>query len=121
MISSEHTLLGLGDGGAHCATICDASFTTHMLTFWGRDRTRGKKLDLPWIIKSYTRDNALAIGLKDRGLIKEGMKADINIIDFDNLTLYSPEIRYDLPAGGKRLVQRAVSYTHLTLPTKRIV
>ena len=72
----------------------------------------GKKLDLPWIIKSYSRDNALAIGLDDRGLIKEGMKADINIIDFDNLTLYSPEIRYDLPAGGKRLVQRVDGYKY---------
>jgi N-acyl-D-aspartate/D-glutamate deacylase len=112
MISSEHSLLGLGDGGAHCSTICDASFTTHMLTFWGRDRTRGKKLDLPWIIKSYTQDNALAIGLKDRGVIAEGMKADINVIDFDNLTLYSPEILYDLPAGGKRLVQRVDGYKY---------
>tara|TARA_B100001057_G_scaffold275004_1_gene275227 strand:+ start:1630 stop:3342 length:1713 start_codon:yes stop_codon:yes gene_type:complete len=118
MISSDHTLLGLGDGGAHCATICDASFTTHMLTFWGRDRIRGKKLDLPWIIKSYSRDNALAIGLNDRGLIKEGMKADINIIDFDNLTLYSPEIRYDLPAGGKRLVQRVDGYKYTIVSGK---
>ena len=112
MIKSEHSLLGLGDGGAHCATICDASFTTHMLTFWGRDRTRGEKLELPWIIKSYTQDNALAIGLKDRGLISEGMKADINIIDFDNLTLYSPELLYDLPAGGKRLVQKVDGYKY---------
>ena len=107
MIKSEHSLLGLGDGGAHCATICDASFTTHMLTFWGRDRTRGEKL-----IKSYTQDNALAIGLKDRGVISEGMKADINIIDFDNLTLYSPELLYDLPAGGKRLVQKVDGYKY---------
>ena len=112
MIKSEHSLLGLGDGGAHCATICDASFTTHMLTFWGRDRTRGEKLELPWIIKSYTQDNALAIGLKDRGVISEGMKADINIIDFDNLTLYSPELLYDLPAGGKRLVQKVDGYKY---------
>jgi N-acyl-D-aspartate/D-glutamate deacylase len=112
MISSEHSLLGLGDGGAHCATICDASFTTHMLTFWGRDRTRGKKLELPWIIKSYTKDNALAIGLNDRGVIEEGMKADINVIDFDNLTLYSPELLYDLPAGGKRLVQKVDGYKY---------
>ena len=112
MISSDHSLLGLGDGGAHCATICDASFTTHMLTFWGRDRTRGRKLDLPWIIKSYTQDNALAIGLKDRGVIAEGMKADINVIDFENLTLYSPEILYDLPAGGKRLVQKVDGYKY---------
>ena len=77
MIKSEHSLLGLGDGGAHCATICDASFTTHMLTFWGRDRTRGEKLELPWIIKSYTQDNALAIGLDDRGVIADWREPNV--------------------------------------------
>jgi len=110
MMESEHSLLGLGDGGAHCATICDASFTTHMLTFWGRDRVRGPKMDLSWIIKSNTRDNALAMGLNDRGLISKGMKADINVIDFDNLTLHAPEVVNDLPAGGKRLIQNVDGY-----------
>ena len=110
MMESEHSLLGLGDGGAHCATICDASFTTHMLTFWGRDRVRGPKMDLSWIIKSHTRDNALAMGLNDRGLISKGMKADINVIDFDNLTLHAPEVVNDLPAGGKRLIQNVDGY-----------
>ena len=110
MMESEHSLLGLSDGGAHCATICDASFTTHMLTFWGRDRIRGPKMDLSWIIKSYTRDNALAMGLKDRGLISKGMKADLNVIDFDNLTLHAPEVVHDLPAGGKRLIQNVDGY-----------
>ena len=110
MIESEHSLLGLGDGGAHCATICDASFTTHMLTFWGRDRVRGPKMDLPWIIKSQTLDNALAMGLNDRGLISRGMKADLNVIDFDNLTLHAPEVVNDLPAGGKRLIQNVDGY-----------
>ena len=111
MMESRHSLLGLGDGGAHCATICDASFTTHMLTFWARDRVRGPKLDLSWIIKSHTRDNALAMGLNDRGLISKGMKADLNVIDFDNLTLHAPEIVNDLPAGGKRLIQKVEGYT----------
>ena len=110
MMESEHSLLGLGDGGAHCATICDASFTTHMLTFWGRDRVRGPKMDLSWIIKSHTRDNALAMGLNDRGLISKGMKADLNVIDFDNLTLHAPEVVNDLPAGGKRLIQNVDGY-----------
>ncbi|MBL08857.1 MAG: amidohydrolase [Rhodobiaceae bacterium] len=111
MMESRHSLLGLGDGGAHCATICDASFTTHMLTFWARDRVRGPKLDLSWIIKSHTRDNALAMGLNDRGLISKGMKADLNVIDFDNLTLHAPEVVNDLPAGGKRLIQNVEGYT----------
>ena len=110
MIESDYSLLALGDGGAHCSTICDASFPTHMLTFWGRDRTRGPKIDLSWIIKSYTSDNAYAMGLTDRGLIKEGMLADINIIDFDNLQLYAPELVNDLPAGGKRLIQNVDGY-----------
>ena len=110
MIESEYSLLALGDGGAHCATICDASFPTHMLTFWGRDRKRGPKLELPWIIKSYTHDNAIAMGLMDRGLIKKGMLADINIIDFDNLQLFAPELVNDLPAGGKRLIQKVEGY-----------
>ena len=110
MIESNYSLLALGDGGAHCSTICDASFPTHMLTFWGRDRKRGPKIELPWIIKSYTYDNANAMGLTDRGLIKEGMLADINIIDFDNLQLYAPELVSDLPAGGKRLIQNVDGY-----------
>ena len=110
MIESDYSLLALGDGGAHCSTICDASFPTHMLTFWGRDRKRGPKIELPWIIKSYTYDNANAMGLTDRGLIKEDMLADINIIDFDNLQLYAPELVSDLPAGGKRLIQNVDGY-----------
>tara|TARA_Y100001936_G_scaffold253334_1_gene317363 strand:- start:705 stop:2414 length:1710 start_codon:yes stop_codon:yes gene_type:complete len=110
MIESNYSLLALGDGGAHCSTICDASFPTHMMTFWGRDRKRGPKIELPWIIKSYTYDNANAMGLTDRGLIKEGMLADINIIDFDNLQLYAPELVSDLPAGGKRLIQNVDGY-----------
>lgn len=109
LVQSPRTLLGLGDGGAHVAVICDASFTTFMLTHWTRDRDRAQ-LDLPWVIKAQTRDNALAMGLKDRGLLQPGYKADINVIDMDTLNIHLPEMAYDLPADGKRLLQRADGY-----------
>jgi N-acyl-D-aspartate/D-glutamate deacylase len=110
MMLHERTVIGLADGGAHVGTICDASFPTTMLTHWGRDRTRGERLDLPWIVRSICRDTADAVGLRDRGVLATGMKADINVIDFDGLTLRAPQMAYDLPAGGKRLVQRAEGY-----------
>ncbi len=110
MIKDPHTLLGLGDGGAHVGTICDGSFPTTMLTHWTRDRTRGEKLSIPFVIKSHTHDTARAVSLNDRGTLEPGMKADINIIDYDGLTLHAPEVRYDLPAGGRRLIQRADGY-----------
>lgn len=100
---------GLGDGGAHCGTICDGSYTTFMLTHWGRDR-RGERLPLPQIIKGLSHDTARVVGLFDRGCIKPGFKADLNLIDFDQLRLHAPELSYDLPAGGRRLVQRAQGY-----------
>jgi len=111
MMGRPNTVLGLGDGGAHVGTICDASFTTSMITFWTRDRKRGPKLDLPWVIKAHTRETARAVGLLDRGLIAPGYRADLNVIDSDNLTLHSPEVVHDLPAGGRRLIQRADGYT----------
>ncbi len=120
MVSHPHTLLGLGDGGAHVGYICDASSTTHMLTHWTRDRTRGPKLTLGFAMKRLTRDNALAIGLADRGLVVAGHKADLNIIDYDRLQVGMPEIRYDLPAGGKRLLQRAEGYV-ATLVSGQVV
>jgi len=110
MMEHPHTLMGLGDGGAHVGFICDASCTTHMLTHWTRDRTRGPRLPLPFAVKRLTRDNAVALGLLDRGLIAPGYKADINVIDYDRLQVRAPEVRYDLPAGGKRLVQQADGY-----------
>lgn len=109
LVQHPNTLLGLGDGGAHVAVICDASFTTYMLTHWTRDR-EGAQLELPWVIKAQTRDNALAMGLNDRGLLKPGYKADVNIIDMDTLNIHLPEMAYDLPADGKRLLQRADGY-----------
>ncbi|MGK2873381.1 MAG: N-acyl-D-amino-acid deacylase family protein, partial [Alphaproteobacteria bacterium] len=110
MILSPHTAFGLGDGGAHCSVICDASFPTTHLIHWGRDRTRGEKLPLEYLVKRQTHDTAKLVGFLDRGVIAPGMKADINVIDFDNLTLGAPHIVFDLPAGGQRLIQKATGY-----------
>ncbi len=112
MILSPHTAFGLGDGGAHCSVICDASFPTTHLIHWGRDRTRGEKLPLEYLVKRQTQDTARLVGFLDRGVLAPGMKADINIIDFDNLTLEAPHIVFDLPAGGKRLIQKAEGYKY---------
>ena len=112
MILSPHTAFGLGDGGAHVGFLCDATFTTSHLIHWGRDRTRGEKLPLEYLVKRQTRDTAKLVGFLDRGLIAKGMKADINIIDFDNMKLGAPHIVFDLPAGGKRLIQKASGYKY---------
>ena len=106
MISAPNTLIGLGDGGAHVGIMCDATATSYLLTHWTRDRGRGSLFPIAWGIKRLSADNAAAIGLNDRGLLRVGMKADINILDYDRLRLRRPEIVYDLPAGGKRLIQR---------------
>jgi N-acyl-D-amino-acid deacylase len=110
MILDERTVIGLGDGGAHVGTICDASFPTSLLSHWGRDRTRGEQIDLETLVKSQTLDTAKAVHLDDRGVLAPGFKADINVIDFDNLRVRVPEIVHDLPAGGARLQQRADGY-----------
>ena len=110
MILHKDTVMGLGDGGAHVGTICDASFITSLLTHWGRDRSRGEGIDLPTLIKCQARDTARAVDLTDRGTLEKGMRADLNIIDFDNLNVRLPEIVNDLPAGGARLQQRADGY-----------
>ncbi len=110
MILSENTVMGLGDGGAHVGTICDASYTTYLLSHWGKDRTRGELIDVPTLVKAQARDTARAVGLNDRGVIAPGMRADINLIDFDNLRVRAPRIVNDLPAGGARLEQLADGY-----------
>ncbi|MDO9707502.1 N-acyl-D-amino-acid deacylase family protein [Paracraurococcus lichenis] len=110
MVEHPQTLMGLGDGGAHVGIICDASSTTHMLSYWTRDRRRGPRLPLEFAVKRLTRDNALALGLGDRGLVAAGKKADLNVIDYDRLQVRVPVMQYDLPAGGKRLVQKADGY-----------
>jgi N-acyl-D-aspartate/D-glutamate deacylase len=107
---ADGTMPGLSDGGAHCGVICDASFPTYMLTHWVRDRTRGERMPLEYVVQRQSRDTARQVGLDDRGTLEPGMLADVNVIDFDNLTLRAPEMAYDLPAGGRRLIQRAEGY-----------
>ncbi|MCA8902988.1 MAG: amidohydrolase family protein [Hyphomonas sp.] len=111
MMESPATLPGLSDGGAHVGMICDGSFTTTMLTHWVRDRTAGPTLPLEYLVRRQSRDTAHWMGLNDRGVIAPGYRADLNVIDLANLKLHLPEVRYDLPAGGRRLMQRATGYT----------
>src|SRR5579872_4010800 len=106
MLGHDATIVGLGDGGAHVGVLCDSSAISYMLTHWTRDRARGAKFPLEWAVKRLTRDSAQAIGLHDRGVIAQGYKADINVIDYERLQLRQPEVVYDLPSGGRRLVQR---------------
>ncbi|MCC6919244.1 MAG: amidohydrolase family protein [Alphaproteobacteria bacterium] len=110
MINDPNCVMGLSDGGAHVGTICDGSFPTSNLTHWTRDRTRGPKVPLEKMIAKQTRETALTVGLGDRGLLKRGYKADINVIDYDRLTLHLPKVQYDLPSGGRRLMQYADGY-----------
>jgi N-acyl-D-amino-acid deacylase len=110
MLRHPHTVVGLGDGGAHCGSICDGSFPTYLLSHWTRDRTRGERLALEFAVHRHTRAPAELIGLRDRGLLAPGMKADVNLIDHDNLYLAPPRIVNDLPAGGRRLMQTAKGY-----------
>ena len=109
MLAHDATIVGLGDGGAHVGILSDASALSTMLTHWTRDR-KGERFALPWAVKRITRDSAQAIGLHDRGLVANGHKADLNVIDYDRLQVRAPEVVYDLPAGGRRLIQRADGY-----------
>jgi N-acyl-D-aspartate/D-glutamate deacylase len=108
-LAHPHVVVGLGDGGAHYGYVCDASYTTHALAYWTRDRSRGR-FSIEQMVNILSRRTALTVGLADRGLIAPGHRADINLIDHDRLRLHAPEIRFDLPAGGKRLHQRADGY-----------
>ncbi|QQS11195.1 MAG: amidohydrolase family protein [Rhodospirillales bacterium] len=110
MLRHRDTLPGLGDGGAHVGIICDASAPTYMLTHWARDR-RGERMSIEAVVSSQARETAAAVGLNDRGVLAPGYKADINVVDFDRLSLRSPEVAYDLPTGGRRLMQRAEGFT----------
>ena len=110
MLSDELLLPGLGDGGAHVGTICDASFATTLLTHWARDRAEG--LPLEWVVRRQCRDTAAAVGLHDRGVVAPGYRADLLVVDLARLRLRPPEMVFDLPAGGKRIVQRADGYLH---------
>lgn len=106
MLTHPHTIVGLGDGGAHVGQVCDSNAMAFLLTHWTRDRKRGSLFSLPWAVRRVTRDNAMAVGLGDRGLVAPGYKADLNIIDYDRLKLRPPEVAYDLPGGQRRLLQR---------------
>ena len=110
MILHPTSALGLGDGGAHCGVICDASIETYMLTHWVRDRSRGERLPLELVIRKMTSDTASLYGLEDRGVLAPGKKGDVNVIDLDGLTLHKPEMIYDLPGGARRLIQKADGY-----------
>jgi len=109
MLVHPDTVFGLGDGGAHVGIIADASFPTYALTHWARDRTHGR-LPVGWVVAQLTSATARAVGLEDRGVVAEGMRADLNVIDFDRLRCEAPAMGFDLPAGGKRLLQRARGY-----------
>lgn len=109
MIAHGDCIMGLGDGGAHVGIISDGSYPTYLLAHWGRDRARGR-FDLGFLVKRQTADTAAAVGLNDRGTLVAGMKADINVIDFDRLRVAKPVMAFDLPAGGKRLLQGAQGY-----------
>jgi N-acyl-D-aspartate/D-glutamate deacylase len=110
MLQHPDSAFGLGDGGAHCGAICDASMTTFLVTHWARDRKRGPRLPIEWVVRKMTRDTADLYGLRDRGVLEPGRKADLNVIDWDRLQLALPQLAFDLPAGARRLVQRAHGY-----------
>jgi N-acyl-D-aspartate/D-glutamate deacylase len=109
MLAHPDTLFGLGDGGAHVGIISDASFPTYALSHWGRDRGYGR-MEVGWLVGQLTRNTARAVGLLDRGEIAVGLRADLNVIDFDHLSCQRPVMAYDLPSGGKRLLQKARGY-----------
>jgi N-acyl-D-aspartate/D-glutamate deacylase len=110
VIEHPQSVFGLSDGGAHCGVLVDASVPTYMLSYFTRDRRRGPRMPLEFVVHKLTRDTAEVYGLYDRGVIAPGYKADFNLIDYDALKLHPPEMAYDLPAGGKRLVQKAQGY-----------
>ena len=110
MLTDPARCSGLSDGGAHCASIVDAGVPSYMLTHWGRDRQRGPRLPLEMLVKRQTSETADFFGFPDRGRLAPGLRADVNLIDFDRLRLHQPEIVHDLPAGGRRFVQRVEGY-----------
>ena len=112
MLVNPNTVCGIADGGAHVGLICDSGAPTSLLTHWARDRTRGPHLPLEFLVHKQTAATARTYGLHDRGVIAPGYRADLNVIDFDELHLERPKVVHDLPAGGKRIVQRSKGYKH---------
>ncbi len=111
LLAHEYSVPGLSDGGAHVGTICDGSFPTTLLQYWARDRAHGT-FELAYLVARQSRATAELVGLRDRGLVTPGYKVDLNVIDTAALRLRKPEIHYDLPADGRRLLQRAEGYRH---------
>jgi N-acyl-D-aspartate/D-glutamate deacylase len=110
MLNDPACLLGLSDGGAHCTSIIDAGLPSYMLAHWGRDRSRGPKLPLELLVKRQTSETSEFFGLNDRGRLAPGLRADVNVIDFDALKLHKPELVHDMPANGRRFIQRVEGY-----------
>jgi N-acyl-D-aspartate/D-glutamate deacylase len=121
MLTDPMTVQGLGDGGAHCAIVCDASMTTYLLTHWVRDRTRGPRLELETAVRRLTRDPAELYGLHDRGTVEPGKRADVNLVEFEALRLRYPERVTDLPGGAGRLVQHADGYVETIVHGETVV
>jgi N-acyl-D-aspartate/D-glutamate deacylase len=111
-LSHPKVLFGLSDGGAHCGVIADAGMPSYIISYWARDRVKGERFPLEFLVRKLSSDTAKAYGLNDRGELRPGMLADINVIDFERLRLFRPEAIHDLPAGGKRLVQRVEGYRY---------
>ena len=112
MMMHERAVFGLSDGGAHCALVCDASIPTFLLTHWARDRVKGERFPIEWIVERQTRHTAAFYGIEDRGVVAPGMKADLNVIDFEGLRIHAPQMVRDLPAAGKRLIQKIDGYRY---------
>jgi N-acyl-D-aspartate/D-glutamate deacylase len=110
LLQTPWTVPALGDGGAHYSMICDAAYATYLLTYWCRDAEPDRKIELPYAIRKLSYEPARVVGFEDRGLVRTGYKADLNVIDFERLHLHAPHATYDLPAGGRRLSQRADGY-----------
>ncbi len=110
LFGNPATMVSLSDAGAHCGAICDASSPTFVLSFWARDRTRGPRLSIEQAVAMQSSRTAEVYGFDDRGVIAVGKKADLNIIDFDRLRILPPTVAFDLPAGARRLIQRAEGY-----------
>jgi N-acyl-D-aspartate/D-glutamate deacylase len=121
MITDPVTIQGLGDGGAHCGIVCDASMTTYLLSHWVRDRSRGPRIGLEFAVRRLTADPARLYGLDDRGVLAPGHVGDVNVIDFERLGLVAPEMVFDLPAGAGRMIQRSTGYLATVVAGETVV
>jgi len=112
MMTHDRAIFGLSDGGAHCGLVCDASMPTFLLTYWVRDREKGERFPIEWIVEKQTRRTAEFYGMHDRGVIAPGMKADLNVIDYEALHIHGPKMVWDLPGNGNRLIQEIDGYRY---------